>query len=217
MSKIIKQLNLCDIFRKFNNDVSGSQGYTWCNGQDKPKCRLDYMFINNTFDLEILGCTIRKAPKVNGNRCSDHRCIVIKISTMTNKRGKGYWKLNNSLLEDNTYVQKMNTLIDDFIAENNNNNGNKQIIWDLLKNRIKEFSQSYGIQKSKTRKQLTKYIENKLLDIDDRNHSEIKMNEEKYLENTIDEIYAKNAVGDQIRLGHGGFNLEKGIHLISYD
>ena len=31
LSKIIKQLNLCDIFRKFNNDMSGSHGYTWCN------------------------------------------------------------------------------------------------------------------------------------------------------------------------------------------
>ena len=85
----------------------------------------------------------------------------------------------------------MNTLIDYFIAQNNYSNGNKQIIWDLLKNRIKEFSQSYGIQNLKTRKQLTKYIENKLLDIDDRNHSEINMNKKKYLENTIDEIYAK--------------------------
>ena len=150
------------------------------------------MFINNAFDLEILKCTIRKAQKVTRNRFSDHRLIVIKISTMRNKGRQGSWKLSSSLLEHNIYVHKINTLIDDFIAENNNSNGNiKQIIWDLLKNRIKEFSQSYGLQKSKTRKQSTNYIENKLLDIDDRNHSEINMNEKKYLENTIDEIYAK--------------------------
>ena len=29
LSKIIKQLNMCDIYRKFNNDISGSKGYTW--------------------------------------------------------------------------------------------------------------------------------------------------------------------------------------------
>ena len=99
------------------------------------------MFINNAFDLEVLSCTIRKAPNVNGNRFSDHRCVFIKISTAGNKRGKGNWKLNNSLLEDITYVNRMNTLIDDFITEKNHINGNKQMIWNLLKNRIKEFSQ----------------------------------------------------------------------------
>ena len=75
-----------------------------------------------------------------------------------------------------------------FITEYTHINGNKQMIWDLLKNRIKEFSQSYGIQKSKTRKQLSKYIENKLLDIDERNHNDINMNEKRYLENTLDEM-----------------------------
>ena len=38
-------------------------------------------------------------------------------------------------------MNRMNTLIDDLITEKNHINGNKQMVWDLSKNRIKEFSQ----------------------------------------------------------------------------
>ena len=51
---------------------------------------------------------IQFGPSVNHRGCG----IAILLSEVVN--GPGYWKFNNSLLEDITYVNQMNEVIDSF-------------------------------------------------------------------------------------------------------
>ena len=45
---------------------------------------------------------------------SDHKCIKVVFQIDLNLRGPGYWKFNNSLLDDNGYVTAMKVLLDNF-------------------------------------------------------------------------------------------------------
>ena len=52
-----------------------------------------------------------------------------------NKKERGYWKFNNSLLKDTNYVTTVKTVIDDTINlykinNNNNNNNNNNTVPD---------------------------------------------------------------------------------------
>ena len=46
---------------------------------------------------------------------SDHSPIKIKFKSLNAMKGKGYWKFNNSLLDDNTFVQNMKSKINETI------------------------------------------------------------------------------------------------------
>ena len=54
-------------------------------------------------------------------------------------RGKGYWKLNVSILNDEAYVIEMNKLIENSIEEHKEQVSNGDF-WEFLELRIKEFS-----------------------------------------------------------------------------
>ncbi len=72
----------------------------------------------------------------------DHKAVVIKVNTHTNPRGKGYWKLNTSVLEEEDYVIGIKDLIKKTILEFSNDIC-KGKLWELIKVRIKEFSIKY--------------------------------------------------------------------------
>ena len=61
-------------------------GYTWCDANDEPKSRIDYVFINKTFHYVVRNIVVMKIPGThsNGSRMSDHRFLNFTFST-TNK------------------------------------------------------------------------------------------------------------------------------------
>ena len=77
---------------------------------------------------------------------SDHRGCVIAILLSEVVKGPGYWKFNNSLLEDINYVNQVSEVIDSFVTDDNTANQDHQS-WELLKLRIKPFSIRYSRQK----------------------------------------------------------------------
>ena len=81
--------------------------FTWFkNHTDKYEVkasRIDYVLVSRGMLVE------------NATFCpamfTDHRAVFVSISTQQNKRGPGYWKINNLLLQNEDYVQFMtNTL-----------------------------------------------------------------------------------------------------------
>ena len=77
---------------------------------------------------------------VSGYR-TDHSGTILKLKFNNNKRGKGYWKFNNSLLKGNEYIQIVKKAIEEVKntykiidvqqdREFNNNNNNNIIIND---------------------------------------------------------------------------------------
>ena len=90
----------------------------------------------------------------------DHMAISIKLDIYANNRGKGYFKMNNSILTDTQYNELINKLIEKY--EQNFNLTNVLNQWDLLKTDIRESTIQYCKSKARERKNNILIMENKL-------------------------------------------------------
>ena len=130
LKKCLSKLNFCDMWNELHPQKTG---YTWCDASDIPKSRIDYIFISKLFMYDVRSIIIRRIPGThsNGTRMSDHRCLSLRILLNKNERGPGYWKLNVSLLNDETFVLNMKSYIKNF----DNLSEDPQVSWENLKHR----------------------------------------------------------------------------------
>lgn len=126
---------------------------------------------------------------------SDHRAIKFHLCVYDNERGKGYWKLNTSLLGSNEYKCQVNKIITDI----SNKEGSSIEKWESLKISIKYFSIAFSIKRQKTYKQLVFQIEQEISEIENSYHKAMDMNRKRELENQLNNLYDKKAQGAQIR------------------
>ena len=94
----IEKLDLMDIWRQTHDQT---KGYTWRQNYYKKLARLDFFLISETL-LDIYSNSIIK-PSYK----SDHCPVQLEIFISKTNKGKGLWKLNNSLLMD----EELTTLI----------------------------------------------------------------------------------------------------------
>ena len=129
---------------------------------------------------------------------SDHLSLIFKCSVSANDRGKGYWKLNTSVLQDPNYC----SLINDFFTqlpkdiENENNAHTK---WELIKHHIKKISIKFCTQKNKSLKSRIQNIEKDIERIENSHYTQINMIKKKDLEDELDKLYEYKSKGAQIR------------------
>ena len=91
--------NLSDIWRRRNRDI---ERYRWSNKSRKIQVRLDFFLISKDLSSDVTSCSIVNSPE------SDHSAIMLhlKSENLMQPKGPGFWKFNNSLLEDCEYVGK---------------------------------------------------------------------------------------------------------------
>ena len=70
----------------------------------------------------------------------------IQLSKIGPIRGPSYWKFNNSLLDDNNYVDGMRDELSRFLNSEYSHN-DPRIYWEVLKFKIKTFSRNFSINK----------------------------------------------------------------------
>ena len=105
--QIIKQkmefLDLVDIYRKVFPD---KKAYTWRRFNTTQQSRLDYILISDNLVDKVTNA------EINSGYRSDHSipCITFKNLHMQ-KKIRGYWKFNNSLLKDRDYVSDIRSVI----------------------------------------------------------------------------------------------------------
>ncbi len=140
---IMEQFNLGDIWRKKNPDT---RRFTWKRRNPLVKSRLDYWLLSqNIFDnVETVGME----PSVR----SDHLAISIQLKSLqAETKGKGYWKLNNSFINESDYIEgiiKEVALWDEQSPEL----VDPRMKWEFLKYKIRQFSLKYGKTKAKTKR-----------------------------------------------------------------
>ena len=78
------------------------------------RCRLDYFLIPKHYSDAVQTCSI--IPGI----LTDHMLIEIRLRINKLVREHGLWKLNNSLLDDEEYVQKINNVIESIWHDNQN-------------------------------------------------------------------------------------------------
>ena len=75
--------------------------------------------------------------------------ILLKIALHYNPRGRGFWKLNTSLLKEEEYLNLIKTTIYQTKSEYQSDNSvNPALLWDMIKMKVREKSISYAAAKN---------------------------------------------------------------------
>ena len=127
--------NLFDIWRNLNPETIR---FTSRNKSLKIQCRLDLFLISKDLGDLAISCKILNAPD------TDHSAIFLhlKSAELKQDKGPGFWKFNNSFLEDSRYVNKPRENIYEY-KEKCTNVEDLGLKWDLIKMEIRGFTIKY--------------------------------------------------------------------------
>lgn len=192
--KFINELEIYDSWKQNNPD---KVQYTYIDpGRRGYRSRIDYIFCTTNVLKKINKCQIVQCPS------PDHRAVVCVINITQRKRGKGYWKLNSSVLDEKPYDLCISNLIEETVHEYQNILSPTQL-WEFLKKRIKEESILYCIKRSKCKQSVIKNLERDMDELDEKlgvNNNDISLIEKrKNIKQQLDAKYTENARGAQIR------------------
>ena len=114
--EIIKKMaehNLIDIFRELHPDT---KTFSWKQWGTNKFARLDFFLISDSLLPYVEKASILPA-------CfSDHSPVLLEVDFAKFKRGRGFWKFNNSLLKDTKYVEMIKNLIKKVVFQYSSNN-----------------------------------------------------------------------------------------------
>ena len=97
---------------------------------------------------------------------SDHSLINFSFNQILSwDRGRGFWKLNPSLLKDINYVNRVNEELEN-LKEQSKDFENKSLFWDFVKCKIRGLTVSYASYKSKERKLREQLLLKQLQDLE---------------------------------------------------
>ena len=136
LKNVLKTMNLEDSFRFINkNEIK----YTYSNSTSTFQSRIDFVLNSKYLNGLIKHASIEKVPMI-----PDHKAVII-ILKLKQCKGKGYWILKTTWLQDQVYIQGITNLIIEKINEFSQTK-NSHLTWDLCKRSIKEFSIKYAIR-----------------------------------------------------------------------
>ena len=115
--------------------------------------RKSHMLSWSRIDMFLISsCLMNKVSKceILPGYASDHSIITLELNLGEQKRGPGYWKLNNMLLQDEKYVNIINEGIDKTLGMFGHLDPSRK--WELLKFELAGISKEYAQFKRKKEK-----------------------------------------------------------------
>ena len=106
--------------------------------------RIDYFLLSQSTYVMCVDSSIKASV------CTDHSLIEVMIASTGSKRGPGFWKFNNNLLNDQEFVDYMDNVITgclrgyDYLSA--------QDLWDLLKFKIKQMAHEWSKERMRSEK-----------------------------------------------------------------
>jgi len=158
LTNMMLDMSLVDVWRKLNPN---KKKFTWPARANAPvACRLDFWLVSKGVVDNVI------STKICESICTDHRLVQIKLRNGERTRGPGFWKINNSMLLDHTYVWELRKLINEKKA-GYRDIADARLRWELLKYEIQSFSRQYAKKKAKLRKELESKLQSKLQSLDE--------------------------------------------------
>lgn len=198
LKNVIKSLKLVDIWRDLNKTKTQ---FTWSRKNRSESTRIDYFLVSPEIRKNCSSCDIR--PIVS--KLTDHNCVSMKINLNRGDKGRGYWKLNTSVLKDEGYIKKITSLIKEYKIKAVDYN-DLRILWDNFKIEVRDFTINHCKINAKIKKQSLQMLEEKLKllnqkvdNIPRQNTKHEIIREISIVENQIDNIYSQKIKGNQIR------------------
>lgn len=186
--------NLVDIY-KYKNETENENTYTHPSIPSR-NSRIDYLLVSTSLAQMCISSKVQVCP------APDHKAVFASFDFSKRSRGKSYWKLNNLLLQEESYRENIYTLIDETVASYKNRVSN-QHFWELLKIRIKETSIKFSVNRSLLKKSRVKSLENELnlLDAKIKQDCQNKENilKRNKLKTDLDIVYQENTYAAYVR------------------
>ena len=89
--------------------------------------------------------------------------ITLNVALHSNPRGKGFWKLNTSLLSEKRYVQEIKTAIESTVNQYKDDTSvNLALLWEMIKLKVREKTISYAAYKNGTRRKREEMLEREI-------------------------------------------------------
>ena len=155
----MKLLDLGDIYRSLHPD---KHRFTWRKGiKESQMSRLDYFLISPEFYGFVTEADIDISYR------SDHSLITVNLNFITQERGKGYWKFNNSLLYDPEYVKKVKETINETVSsyrlpENEAFSIDDQMLFEMIKLQVRGITISHSSYKKRLKEREENNIEEQI-------------------------------------------------------
>ena len=94
---------------------------------------------------------------------TDHSMITLNVALHLNPRGKGFWKLNTSLLYEMSYVQEIKTAIESTVNQYKDDTSvNPALLWEMIKLKVREKSISHAAHKNVTTRKREELLEREI-------------------------------------------------------
>ena len=174
------------------NDELKNFGYTCISKGNNSKSRIDYILYSKNPVFQTV-----KKEKLHFP-FSDHKALILKINIEKKKRGPGYWKFNETLLDDSDYIKLIKSLLlntpelDKFES--------KQMKWEYLKIRIKEKSIQYSIIKARTKKYAINHLNDELATLEEKESlNELQKQRQQEILLTLEKRLTQEANGAKLR------------------
>ena len=190
INEIMDEFNLIDVWRFKNPKLCK---YTWHSRNIF--CRLDFFLITNNLVAQVNKCTISPGFK------TDHSALSLNLTLVNETRGRGFWKFNTSLLQDDIYAE----LIRNCIQQNKStyfDTLDPNTFWDFLKCQMRSVTIQYSIKKSKESRLLEANLVKRLDHLQSEyttNPSASVLEQIKLCKDELDLLYEKKTNGVIVR------------------
>lgn len=182
-----------DVYRIMNPD---KRAHTWYKNTPLTARRLDYIFLNDSCFNVSVSCNIKAFPM------SDHDLVETTLVLDETKRGPGYFKLNNSILREQEYVEVINASIEQAKVEYSETVTAQQL-WDLCKLKIKQVTVEYckicARERVNTIESLKLQVDSVRNQIDQGANNEEMLNKYHNIQHKLEVLLHQECKGTQVR------------------
>ena len=195
LRKVVNSISLTDVWRLFHEK---EKAFTWYRSSPFIARRLDYCFVSKQMLQLCINCEILTVPN------TDHKAVTLEVSDTQFTRGPGYWRFNNSYLNDTAFTAQMKELLNKMATEFEKITYDSAVEkWEFCKIRIREFCTEYGKMKAYNKKNNLIELQIRLKNIElkliaDPSDAEAQREMIK-VKNQIEIIAIEKARGAQIR------------------
>lgn len=161
--------------------------YTWSNKDFSIRTRLDRWYIPHN---------LRATSSIRACPYSDHSLVEISVTPNRGSRGKGFWKLNVSLLKDKSFQREIHAFHQFWRGEKDNFPSTSEW-WDAAKYHYKGIAVKHAVRKSRARRKKEEDINNKLTEL--KNALNPDKNRIHELEHQLEELVTQRLEGVKIR------------------